>query len=580
MPKPAIHFLYIALILICLPRVALGQFEHKVIVHSGQEAPGANGSLFDLFDALGIDELPSALGEDFDGSVLFHAWLRSGTGDVTAENNEGIWLHEFDTVKLIARKGGAVPGIPGKFFLNDRMPSAYYTAFRVGLDAHYSNTGNNEGAPTHSFFVDDDNGNLEILITPGMEVLPGVFTTTNFQVYAFHRGAVLFSTGLTGSGVNSSNNSAICLIESSTKEIEVLARTGDPMEGITGGFNYHQYFSYNGTNPLNKFRNAFFNISGRRGPPTEDIGAVYDWSGSGNSLFNVSGIDSTLRVFGEYRLNDNIGELAGLSFAVWPSTKKIWFTDSRYDDARTIVTEGEATPGLGGNLFNDLLEFVLFDNQSVGVLAQTDQGNSGIWISDSTGLNKVAAIGDQAPGLPDGYHFFRVNHMAANPIGQVAFSDLAGTPSGETNGLWIGDHNGLLLLAQRGDTVQLSNGELRTIQDIAPPIPSGNPARTGRDGHPSNFNAEGEIVFSVTLAEGGNALMLAKPGGLIVNSIGDAEDDDVFDGICDTGGPIIEGRPECTLRAAIQQANHKNGRDKITFDIPTASEDEPATILL
>lgn len=55
---------------------------------------------------------------------------------------------------------------------------------------------------------------------------------------------------------------------------------------------------------------------------------------------------------------------------------------------------------------------------------------------------------------------------------------------------------------------------------------------------------------------------------IVVNRTGDQEDADTNDSVCD----IDEGMPEnqCTLRAAIQVANHLNGRDYIKFDIEGA----------
>jgi len=53
-----------------------------------------------------------------------------------------------------------------------------------------------------------------------------------------------------------------------------------------------------------------------------------------------------------------------------------------------------------------------------------------------------------------------------------------------------------------------------------------------------------------------------------VNSAGDNSDKDLSDEGCDTGNVIANGEPECTLRAAIEQANHDKGQDTIGFDIP------------
>ncbi|MGI9544214.1 MAG: DUF7453 family protein, partial [Cyclobacteriaceae bacterium] len=568
----------------------MGQYENKVIASTGQDAPGTLGALFESFQPLGIgsDTLQVPSGTQTGGGtdvlfpdLVFSARLQLGTGDVLTENNEGIWLYQFNGFTLIARKGGVVPGVPNAYFLNDRLPRVFYVPGALGLEAEYSTTGSNDATTTRAFFVTNTSGNLEVIIAPGMTVLPDVALTQNFLVYAFNGKSVLFSSGLAGGAVNNTNNRGIFIIDVTTKNITTLARVGDPMPEITGGFKYDDFFSFNSYNPLNTFGQTIFNITGKRGPPAEVIGAVFEGFTSGETfLFNNSEIGNPTSVFGDHRLN-KAGEIAGLGLLPTDVTKEtMWRTDLTFEDATTIVSEGDATPGLDGDLFSDFLEFVLYDDQSIGFLAATEQGQSGIWISDSTGLHKVAATGDQAPGVPNGFNFFRVNNMVANPFGQIAFSDLAATATDAISGAWVGNQNGLLLLTQRGDSVELTDGTLRVLEDIAVSTPLGFSSRTGQDGHASNFNSSGDLLFTATLAGGGSALILAQPEGLVVNSTGDAEDSNPEDGLCDTGGDPILGRPECTLRAAIQEANFRNGKDKISFNIPTASENDPATIVL
>ncbi len=58
------------------------------------------------------------------------------------------------------------------------------------------------------------------------------------------------------------------------------------------------------------------------------------------------------------------------------------------------------------------------------------------------------------------------------------------------------------------------------------------------------------------------------PSTFIVNSVGDAGDQDLSDEVCNTGGTIFGAEMECTLRAAIEQANFTTaGLDTIEFDI-------------
>ncbi len=65
-----------------------------------------------------------------------------------------------------------------------------------------------------------------------------------------------------------------------------------------------------------------------------------------------------------------------------------------------------------------------------------------------------------------------------------------------------------------------------------------------------------------------------------VNSTGDASDNNPGDDLCDTGGTNSEGDPECTLRAAIEEANASVTVDTIHFDIPTSDPGYSASPLV
>ena len=66
---------------------------------------------------------------------------------------------------------------------------------------------------------------------------------------------------------------------------------------------------------------------------------------------------------------------------------------------------------------------------------------------------------------------------------------------------------------------------------------------------------------------------------VVVNSTGDFSDALPSDGVCDTGGTNSQGATECTLRAAIEDANFAADADTITFNIPTTEPGYSATPL-
>ena len=72
-------------------------------------------------------------------------------------------------------------------------------------------------------------------------------------------------------------------------------------------------------------------------------------------------------------------------------------------------------------------------------------------------------------------------------------------------------------------------------------------------------------------------LFLASPlqaSDFVVNNTGDGSDEDSTDSICE----VTDGEKDCTLRAAIDQANAAIDEDTITFDASTFPAGEDTTI--
>ena len=89
--------------------------------------------------------------------------------------------------------------------------------------------------------------------------------------------------------------------------------------------------------------------------------------------------------------------------------------------------------------------------------------------------------------------------------------------------------------------------------------------------NPSVFTTDYETLLERSLdwAAGNDAASVPVSPTVTVNSTGDSGDSNIGDDLCDTGGTNADGDPECTLRAAIEEADASATVDGIRFIIPT-----------
>ncbi|HKK22028.1 MAG TPA: hypothetical protein VJ983_11185, partial [candidate division Zixibacteria bacterium] len=145
--------------------------------------------------------------------------------------------------------------------------------------------------------------------------------------------------------------------------------------------------------------------------------------------------------------------------------------------------------------------------------------------------------------------------------------DLIGGPitNGQTVATAIND-SGMIILSSNGYNGRLwYNDSLWLLDSLVENTQYGDGTPVPSVDAPLDINEHGDIIT------GEGSLLVLQTPGLIVNSEGDADDNDLSDGVCYTGGVNSLGEDECTLRAAIEQANFNAGRDTIKFNIPTTT---------
>ncbi len=544
---------------------AQAEYTSKLVVLSGTSAPGIPGALFS--SSFGLNGISLSDG----GKAVFSARLEMGVGGITADNNEGIWVFEGDTLRLLVQKGGSVPRFTGVILLKDGLPQVFMGPDgQIGMAASYSQDGTFNGV-VHAFFA-EENGVMVQKFT-STNLLPSGDTLFAASLVAFNAGRFLFTGAVRGPTVFGSSD--IVIGEYGPQGFNILSQSEHSIPNIPGGWLFSRSESQKIVTSAGK---TIFSVQAGRIADNNGIGVVYSWDPvNGHVPLRVSGLDSTFAVFGNYQLNTQGNN-------VHKSWKEIGLSYSLFNtDEIPIVSDGDLADGANGATFraaNAFINFGLYDNDSVVFQGATSDGKLGIWGGDASGIKKIAMVGDPAPGRPGNFVFWRVNNMDINRNGLVAFSDLAVdtvTDSGYV-GVWIGrTGRGLQLAVQSGDIVEDPSAGTLIVDDafiINDAIPS-----TGADGQPTGLNDNGDILLFANFQGGQFGLILATPGGMIVNSNGDAPDIDTTDGICDTGNELPNGEIECTLRAAIMEANAQGGLKNIDFDIKGNTTISPLSAL-
>lgn len=431
----------------------------SAFVMAGTSAPGTSPSK--NFRDFTIPNLNS------NGQLLFLGAINAAIPD-----DVGLWSGTAGNLNLIARSGDPAPGTGSGVVFGDAFSDPSYTDANEVVFCNFIHgtgvTANNDtgiwaGSP----------GNLQLVAREGDAAAgfgSGVLYGDLFDDYPVmnHNGIIAFAGHLSGTGVTSDNNRAIWC--GAPGSLVPLARTGDVPPDEPSSV---------------QFQNIGHSFSGYSYPGINNLGHVTfaatlrDGStiiGNGIWLF-ADGILTTLARTGAQAPHFSTG-------IVYDSI----LSEAAISDAGHVVFTGSVS-GSGIDSTN----------------------NTVIWAGRPDFLRRVVREGDQAPGFSSGVVFSNISLYwpRINIRNQVVFyAALSGPGIDSTNSgtLWGWNRrDGLTLIAQCGDTIEVAPSDFRTIETIYLSGQTGN-----ADGRISTLSDNGTVAVSVKMTDGSFAIFTAE----------------------------------------------------------------------
>jgi len=207
-----------------------------LVARTGDPAPGTSSGVNFLFS--NPPHFPILNGA---GQTAFSGFL-TGTG-VDSSNDRGIWSEGGGAgLALVARAGDAAPGTSSGVNFSDFGHSVLNSAGQTAFSGYLTGTGV-DSSNGWGIWSEGGGAGLALVARTG-DAAPGTSSGVNFS--SFDRpvlngaGQTAFSGGLTGTGVDSSNDRGIWSAGGGAG-LALVVRAGDPAPGTSSGVNFRSF---------------------------------------------------------------------------------------------------------------------------------------------------------------------------------------------------------------------------------------------------------------------------------------------------------------------------------------------------
>lgn len=422
-----------------------------LVALEGQTAPGPSSFGFRDLNVIVSDGPYSA----FMGEIN---WRPTGF-----QYERGIWRESVDGVELLVRENLPIEDPSTNELISlDNIVGMVPVLNRHGQIAFSSFL--NPGLFENLAVLSSGSGTLQIVArdgdpAPGLD--PGVVIDRPGTVVLNDVGRVAFLSSLSGTGIDSSNSTAIWAETSDS--VRLVARAGDNAPGTTSVF---RAFGSGG-------------CCGRYGPVLNNAGEIAFWS-----YINGGGAES----------DNNSG--------IWSESGGV---------LRLVARAGDHAPGTSSDeqfgTFRGAKPLINSQGK-LGFTRQLTSGKVGIWVDDSASLELLVLEGELPvePDVPSDAYLGEPHLIAMNAVGQVAFR-LHESGVGVSS-LWATSLSGEPgIIAFVGQSIEVMPNDFRTVQAIV----TSNDAdfSGGEDGQINIMNEFGQIAFRANFTDGSSAVLVS-----------------------------------------------------------------------
>jgi hypothetical protein len=462
--------------------------------------------------------------------------------------NSALWIGTPTSLQLLVRMGQVAPDTPPETIFNDLEPGL---PVPIGSDGQIVFEANIEG-PTFPDIMNNGiwggpAGAPHLIARVGVPAhgVPGATYGyyADFDFFSVASGRIIYPNQLAGGSITEANKYG--LWEGPINSPELLFRSPQHAPGTPDGVNFGR-FIYTQLNSAGQI--SFVNLL--TGPAVTNDDSVSMWAGPRTDPHLVfrAGLDAPGTPPGvkfangwthlPLHLNDQ-GKVifyASLSGPGLDDTNDSGIFAGPPAALELIARAGSHAPGTApGVVFSKTLEQVAapflfnFDEikqNNIGTIAFkgritgpgiTSANDEGLWIGAAGAMKLYVSEGYQAPGMPPGVVFSRIQNggsiltpftlLRLTDTDQIAFmTGVTGPGVNSTNqiGLFASDGNGNLgLIARSGDFMDVGNGELRQITQL----------------WPESFNSVNQLSFLAYFTDGTNGAFIAtvpEPGALVL----------------------------------------------------------------